>query len=249
MSTIELYLKKITSELETDDQTKCDVYDELHDHLQMSKRTYIENGLSEEEAEKKAVADFGKSENIGKDIQKSMYPYRDISRILSWILFIPYILSIFIKTLIGGFVIYLNGEWATQRFDHYQRIYQYSQYADIPLYNLFPFQTIYHYVTHRDQYNFDIWFNNTLGNVLLFIPLGILLPILFRSCQSKVNALGISTAIAVVIELIQLITQSGIADIDSVILRVMGSLIGIITYTGIVHFINRVMRRLQTAKN
>jgi glycopeptide antibiotics resistance protein len=246
MSTIELFLKKITSELETDDQTRCDVYDELHDHLQMSKRTYIENGLSEEEAEQKAVADFGKSKEIGKELQKSMYPNRDISRILSWILFIPYTLSIFIKTLIGGIVTYLNGEWATQRFDQYQHIYQYS---GVPFYNLFPFRTIYHYLTHRDQYNFDIWFNNTFGNVFLFIPLGMLLPILFRSCQSKVNALGISTAIAVVIELIQLITRSGIADVDSVILRVMGSLIGLITYTGIVHFIKMVKRRLQSVKS
>jgi hypothetical protein len=98
-----------------------------------------------------------------------------------------------------SFLEWLNGEWATQRFDQYQHIYQYS---GIPFYNMFPFRTIYHYLTHRDQYNFDIWFNNTFGNVFLFIPLGMLLPILFRSCQSKVNALGISTAIAVVIELI-----------------------------------------------
>jgi hypothetical protein len=34
MSTIEMFLKKITSELKTDDQTRYDVYDELHDHLQ-----------------------------------------------------------------------------------------------------------------------------------------------------------------------------------------------------------------------
>ncbi|MDB5053545.1 MAG: VanZ-like protein [Bacilli bacterium] len=246
MSTIEMFLKKIISELETDDRSRCDVYDELHDHLQMSKRTYMENGLSEKEAEQKAIADFGKSKEIGKELQKSMYPNRDIFLIFGWILFIPYILSVFIKTLTGGIVTYLNGEWATQRFDHYQHIYQ---DPNVPLYNLFPFRTIYHYLTQHEHYNFDIWFNNTLGNVFLFIPLGMLLPMLFRSCQSKAIAIGISSAIAAVIELIQIITQSGIADVDSVFLRVVGSVIGLIIYIGVVHFLKKFRRRLQTVKS
>lgn len=59
MNQMDLFLNKVIDELDADHQTKSEVFDELYDHLQMSKRTYIEKELSEDEAERKAISDFG----------------------------------------------------------------------------------------------------------------------------------------------------------------------------------------------
>ncbi|MFC3039665.1 VanZ family protein [Virgibacillus xinjiangensis] len=44
--------------------------------------------------------------------------------------------------------------------------------------NIVPFTTLNTYLFNFHNYNFDIWFYNTFGNILLFLPIGILLPIL-----------------------------------------------------------------------
>lgn len=65
-------------------------------------------------------------------------------------------------------------------------------------------------------------FINVVGNVLLFIPLGIILKINFKSLVKYF----LSLLIIIVLELIQLLTKRGIFDFNDIILNYGGSLLG-----------------------
>jgi len=69
-----------------------------------------------------------------------------------------------------------------------------------------------------------------LGNILLFVPMGILLPLVWYRPRSVTATIGAALAASVTIEIIQYLQQSmGMkrsVDIDDVILNVFGALIG-----------------------
>lgn len=235
MNRIPAYLKQVINELDADIATKSDVYDELYDHLQMSKQSYMENGCSEEEAESRAIYDFGQSRAIGSKLQMSMFPAKFIVKIVGWCTFILYTLFVIFNTLTGGLVFYQNGEWTSQRIDGYQRLFKPGNMAHT--FNFAPFKTIGHYLIQHESYNYDIWFNNTFGNILLFIPLGFLLPILFVLCRRASIIIGISVAVSAMIEIIQYLTHPGIADVDAVLLRAFGALVGLTIYFCIIRIL------------
>ncbi|WP_369403468.1 VanZ family protein [Gracilibacillus boraciitolerans] len=49
--------------------------------------------------------------------------------------------------------------------------------------NLIPFSNTYHYVTGSEHFPLIVIFNSIIENILVFLPLGLLLPLLFRSCR------------------------------------------------------------------
>ena len=67
---------------------------------------------------------------------------------------------------------------------------------------------------------------NLGGNILLFVPLGFLLPRLFPRLQSLKNTLLCTAAIILCVEILQLFTLLGYFDIDDLILNTLGSAIG-----------------------
>ena len=75
-----------------------------------------------------------------------------------------------------------------------------------------------------------------LGNIALFMPLGFLLPFLFKKASSFKNMLLISIFTSISIELIQfgfdLIVKwdAKSCDIDDVILNVLGGIVGFLIY-------------------
>lgn len=64
-------------------------------------------------------------------------------------------------------------------------------------------------------------------NILMFIPVGYLVPIVLRT-KSKSKALLIGMALSTFIEVLQLITRRGWFDLDDVFLNSIGSIIGTI---------------------
>ncbi|WP_224654152.1 permease prefix domain 1-containing protein, partial [Escherichia coli] len=52
------------------------MYEELLSHLECSFIDYQKQGLSEEEAMRTAMTNFGEEREIGKQLQQAMYPYR-----------------------------------------------------------------------------------------------------------------------------------------------------------------------------
>ena len=97
------------------------------------------------------------------------------------------------------------------------------------MYNLVPFKTILEYFTllKNKEINTDIVIRNLLVNLLLFLPMGLAMPILFGK---KINSFGkffiFIVVLTVLVEIVQLIILSGSADIDDVILNSVGGIIG-----------------------
>jgi len=67
---------------------------------------------------------------------------------------------------------------------------------------------------------------NLVGNVIMFIPLGFLLPRVFPKCATLRRVLPVTAAIIIAVEIIQLFTLVGSCDIDDLILNVLGSALG-----------------------
>ena len=67
---------------------------------------------------------------------------------------------------------------------------------------------------------------NLGGNTLLFVPLGFFLPLCFRKLRGFFKTLFTAAAIMTVVELLQLFTLRGYADIDDLILNLLGTAVG-----------------------
>jgi glycopeptide antibiotics resistance protein len=70
-------------------------------------------------------------------------------------------------------------------------------------------------------------FRNIGGNVLLFVPFGVLLPLLFEKLRRPWPLLWRVTIISVAIEVGQLFTRARATDVDDVILNAVGALAGL----------------------
>jgi Glycopeptide antibiotics resistance protein len=94
-------------------------------------------------------------------------------------------------------------------------------------YNIIPLHTIKSLVYHRDAYNTDTWVKNLFGNIVLFIPLGVFIPVLNRKLLHPVKCLLVIVLILFLVESIQLVTRVGSFDIDDIILNTLGAIIGL----------------------
>ena len=71
---------------------------------------------------------------------------------------------------------------------------------------------------------------NVIGNILLFVPLGFFIPLLFNK-KNKISSIllyGFCTSLS--IEVIQLITTNNFTDIDDVIFNTLGAVLGFCIY-------------------
>ncbi|MCC3358083.1 VanZ family protein [Bacillus sp. REN16] len=95
-------------------------------------------------------------------------------------------------------------------------------------YNLTPFSTIKNYFTYYDHFPFYIWIINIAGNIGVFIPFGIVLPILFPKL-SNFFLFFIAFIFGIFsLEFLQLISKLGSFDVDDIILNTVGAVIGYI---------------------
>lgn len=105
--------------------------------------------------------------------------------------------------------------------------------------NLLPFASIVQLLTETNpavaQYNI-------LGNVALFVPFGVLLPLLFVRLRAIGPLLWRVALISLVIEVVQLATRARATDIDDVILNTIGAGLGFIVYTFVAHRLEVVDR-------
>lgn len=109
-------------------------------------------------------------------------------------------------------------------FFAYGQYYRFS--VDEIRYNLIPFKTISSYIVGISNYELDVWFFNLFGNVLAFVPMGFLLPLIINELRS-VKAIIFTTFItSTILEVVQLILRLGISDIDDIVLNTLGGLIG-----------------------
>ena len=153
------------------------------------------------------------------------------------IFFIVYTINICVLTLFdelygrNGLILI---EWDKDLLDIY------SKYS----LNLIPFDTIklfsYGYINNIVSFkNFAI---NIFGNLCVFMPYGIFLPLIFKSMKKYYKFLITMIVIVIIIELLQFITMSGSCDIDDLILNVLGA--SIIYFIFKIKCINMFIRKI-----
>ncbi len=98
--------------------------------------------------------------------------------------------------------------------------------SDTYHYNLMPFTEIKRYINYMDGIGRFGVMLNLLGNVVCFIPLGFVLPILSHRKWGFIRITLISFLASCTVELTQLVTKLGSCDVDDVILNTLGGLLG-----------------------
>ena len=92
--------------------------------------------------------------------------------------------------------------------------------------NLIPFSTILRYFKYYDIFTFKFWFLNIFGNIILFIPFGILTPLTKSKAPSVLKMFFITFLLCFIIEFCQFFFKVGQFDVDDMILNISGSIIG-----------------------
>lgn len=92
--------------------------------------------------------------------------------------------------------------------------------------NLEPFYTIRRFWRHYRRTGSLPSLFNLLGNVVILIPLGVLLPVLFRPMRRVWLFVPLLAVVCVGVEWLQWYTGLGIADVDDSILNFIGALAG-----------------------
>jgi hypothetical protein len=90
-----------------------------------------------------------------------------------------------------------------------------------------PFVTIRAYLSHGLV---DVEIRQLLGNVALFVPFGLTLPLAVGRCRRAWWTIGAGAALSIVVEVLQMILPSHGPDVDDVILNTLGAAVGYIGY-------------------
>lgn len=98
--------------------------------------------------------------------------------------------------------------------------------------NLVPFRTIRNYVKYSGFLHTMI---NIFGNIIIFVPFGILLAEIFPKTRNILKMLGITFATSFFVEFIQFFIGRSV-DIDDLILNLLGSVIGYFIWKKILRF-------------
>lgn len=216
MRYIDRYLENLLSIIDCSKAEKFQLEIELLDHLNMIKRDYLLMGLTDEQAELLAIKDFGDEDFLSNNLNESYSKNNKIIRyFINCISFIYFV--ILIKLLFLGF----------------------RKYILERSYNIVPFRQIKEYISNLNTY--DLYYN-LLGNIILFIPLGFLIPFIFKKRNNFRDNILITLIFATSIESLQYILVRGAFDIDDIILYTIGSIIGYVihkTYIYIVVKLNK----------
>lgn len=110
--------------------------------------------------------------------------------------------------------------------DRYGRTEGFIEYR----YNLRPFMEIHRYVEYKDYFTWENLVTNLAGNILVFSPMGILIPIFREKKMGLWYIGGVSFLLSLFIETVQLIFRVGVFDVDDLIMNTLGGMIGYIGY-------------------
>lgn len=110
-------------------------------------------------------------------------------------------------------------------------------------YNLEPFCEIKRFIKYRSALSTESVMLNLVGNVVAFVPFGMLIRWVRNKKTGFFVAFFYSFAFTFIIETIQYITKSGVFDIDDIIMNTVGGLIGYIIYRILAYFLDHRKRR------
>lgn len=136
--------------------------------------------------------------------------YREITLLL----FVLFIIALASQTIIPKFEFGVNGVDIVKNRKHTT--------------NFIPFKVLFE--TYYEVFingNINYFLINFLGNIIMFMPIGFFLPLLWHLSNKKVITLGF--VFSLVIEICQIFLPRG-TDIDDLILNTMGTILGLLLY-------------------
>lgn len=107
--------------------------------------------------------------------------------------------------------------------------------------NFVPFKTIKMYIIYADRLNS---FENLAGNILAFVPFGILYPMLWKRKSGFFDMFANALVLVLGIEIFQLFSAFGAFDVDDIILNCFGAAAGYAAYVGCRRFFPELHRKL-----
>lgn len=111
-------------------------------------------------------------------------------------------------------------------------------------YNLHPFQEITRFIQYGSQMSGLSVFLNLYGNIIAFVPFGMLLRWARNKNTTFMQAFAYSFGFTLTIEVAQYITKLGVFDVDDIILNTLGGIIGY----GIYYITAKCLRRYHAKK-
>jgi glycopeptide antibiotics resistance protein len=151
-----------------------------------------------------------------------MQALKPLIKRFSWVLLLVFLLVLTRVILFKGSLQYYKNYFRTTY--HSYHIAEGKKKA-----NFKPFATIKLFYESR-RMNMEYKVNNLLGNILLFIPLGFLLPLLVKRFRNIFLIVLTGFLLSVFYECTQLLTGIGIFDVDDMILNTFGTLLGVIIF-------------------
>lgn len=97
-------------------------------------------------------------------------------------------------------------------------------------YNLHPFQEIERFLIYKNQLPENSVFLNVYGNIIAFIPFGMLLRWARNKNTTLLQAFLYSLGFTLIIEASQYVTKLGVFDVDDIILNTIGGVTGYCIY-------------------
>lgn len=97
-------------------------------------------------------------------------------------------------------------------------------------YNLTLFHEIRRYIRNVGTIGLEIFAINLLGNIVVFMPFGIFVPLLAEKKRGIIFTTIVTALFSFVIETIQLVTKHGSFDVDDIVLNTLGGMLGFLLY-------------------
>ena len=144
----------------------------------------------------------------------------NIFREIVLFIFFVYFLFLLLLTMFKGGRIEFSNQFNS---------YMYREQGLLGIINIVPIKDTINTFIHSET-GLRNSLRNVIGNILVFMPLGFFIPLLFDKLNNfkKVFKIGFLSSLA--IELCQLFVNSNVCDIDDVIYNTLGAVVGFICY-------------------
>ena len=137
---------------------------------------------------------------------------KKVIRLLGRFLFVIYILALI-------YLLFLSEGYGRREFQN-------QDYR----YNLVPFREICRFWRHRQAVGWMASFLNLGGNVIGFLPLGFIFPVMHRNMKRFWLVTFLGFALSLTVETIQLVCKVGCFDVDDLLLNTIGSALGYVLF-------------------
>lgn len=144
----------------------------------------------------------------------------NIAREIILFIFFVYFLFLLLLTIFKGGRIEFSNQFNS---------FMYREHGLLGIINIVPIKETINTFMHSET-GMRNSLRNVIGNILVFMPLGFFIPLLFEKFNNLKKVLKVGCLSSLAIELSQLFVGSNVCDIDDVIYNTLGALAGFICY-------------------